>query len=67
MAEMTYRDAVARGIAQEMERDPRVILIGEDVAEAGGRVQDHPGPAWNGLARGGSATLRSLRRPSPEW
>ena len=36
MATMTYREAVARGIAQEMERDDRVILIGEDVAEAGG-------------------------------
>ena len=36
MAEMTYRDAVARGIAQEMERDPSVVLIGEDVGSAGG-------------------------------
>jgi pyruvate dehydrogenase E1 component beta subunit len=36
MAEMTYRNAVARGIAQEMERDPSVYLIGEDVAAAGG-------------------------------
>jgi len=36
MATMTYREAVARGIAQEMERDDRVMLIGEDVAEAGG-------------------------------
>jgi len=36
MAELTYRDAVARGIAQEMERDPDVVLLGEDVAEAGG-------------------------------
>ncbi len=36
MAELTYRDAVARGIAQEMERDPSVVLIGEDVAKAGG-------------------------------
>ncbi|MFV1960603.1 MAG: alpha-ketoacid dehydrogenase subunit beta, partial [Acidimicrobiia bacterium] len=36
MATMTYRDAVARGIAQEMARDDRVVLIGEDVAEAGG-------------------------------
>lgn len=36
MAELTYRDAVARGIAQEMERDNRVVLIGEDVAGAGG-------------------------------
>lgn len=36
MAELTYRDAVARGIAQEMRRDDRVILIGEDIAGAGG-------------------------------
>jgi acetoin:2,6-dichlorophenolindophenol oxidoreductase subunit beta len=36
MAELTYRDAVARGIAQEMRRDERVVLIGEDVAGAGG-------------------------------
>ena len=31
MAELTYRDAVARGIAQEMARDPDVIFFGEDV------------------------------------
>lgn len=36
MAQLTYRQAVARGIAQEMERDPTVVLIGEDVAKAGG-------------------------------
>jgi len=36
MAELTYRAAVARGIAQEMQRDPSVVLIGEDVALAGG-------------------------------
>jgi pyruvate dehydrogenase E1 component beta subunit len=36
MPEMTYRDAVARGIAQEMARDDRVVLVGEDVAGAGG-------------------------------
>ena len=34
MATLTYREAVARGIAQEMARDERVLLIGEDVAEA---------------------------------
>ena len=32
MAEMTYRDAVAHGIAQEMARDERVVFRGEDVA-----------------------------------
>jgi pyruvate/2-oxoglutarate/acetoin dehydrogenase E1 component len=36
MAELTYRDAVARAITQEMERDPRVVFLGEDVAGAGG-------------------------------
>ncbi len=36
MAELTYRDAVIRGIAQEMERDPDVVLFGEDVGKAGG-------------------------------
>ncbi|AXS40362.1 alpha-ketoacid dehydrogenase subunit beta [Breoghania sp. L-A4] len=36
MAELTYRDAVARGIAQEMRRDNDVVFLGEDVAKAGG-------------------------------
>ena len=36
MAELTYRDAIAAGIAQEMERDERVVFLGEDVAGAGG-------------------------------
>jgi len=36
VAELSYRDAVARGIAQEMERDQRVVFLGEDVAKAGG-------------------------------
>jgi acetoin:2,6-dichlorophenolindophenol oxidoreductase subunit beta len=36
MAELTYRDAVAAGIAQEMRRDNRVVFLGEDVAHAGG-------------------------------
>jgi acetoin:2,6-dichlorophenolindophenol oxidoreductase subunit beta len=36
VAELTYRQAVATGIAQEMERDPNVVLIGEDIGAAGG-------------------------------
>src|ERR1700681_1289808 len=36
MAELTYRDAVARGIAQEMARDSDVVFLGEDIAKAGG-------------------------------
>ena len=36
MAELTYREAVAAGIAQEMRRDPNVVFLGEDIAKAGG-------------------------------
>jgi len=36
MAQLTYRDAVAAAMAQEMRRDPNVVLLGEDVAAAGG-------------------------------
>jgi acetoin:2,6-dichlorophenolindophenol oxidoreductase subunit beta len=33
---MTYRDAVAAGIAQEMRRDERVVCLGEDIGAAEG-------------------------------
>jgi pyruvate dehydrogenase E1 component beta subunit len=33
---LTYREAIARGIAQEMRRDESVIFLGEDVGAAGG-------------------------------
>ena len=36
MAQLTYREAVAAGMAQEMRRDPNVVFLGEDVAQAGG-------------------------------
>ncbi len=36
MAEVTYRDAVARAIRQEMARDERVVFFGEDVGAPGG-------------------------------
>ena len=32
MAELSYREAVARGIAQEMRRDPQLVMLGEDIA-----------------------------------
>jgi acetoin:2,6-dichlorophenolindophenol oxidoreductase subunit beta len=43
MAELTYRAAIARGIAQEMRRDPSVVFLGEDVAGAGGVFKTTPG------------------------
>jgi pyruvate dehydrogenase E1 component beta subunit len=36
MAELTYREAIAYGIAQELRRDPTVFMFGEDIAGAGG-------------------------------
>lgn len=34
--QLTYRDAINLALSEEMERDPNVVLIGEDVAAAGG-------------------------------
>jgi acetoin:2,6-dichlorophenolindophenol oxidoreductase subunit beta len=36
VAELSYRDAVAYGIAQEMRRDAALVMLGEDIAGAGG-------------------------------
>lgn len=36
MAVMTYIDAINSGLREEMERDPRVFIIGEDVGKMGG-------------------------------
>jgi pyruvate dehydrogenase E1 component beta subunit len=36
MAELTYREAVAAGISQEMRRDENVVFLGEDIGAAGG-------------------------------
>jgi pyruvate dehydrogenase E1 component beta subunit len=36
MADMTYREAVAEGIAREMRRDPTVVCLGEDIGPAEG-------------------------------
>ncbi len=33
---MTYREAVAEGIARELRRDPAVVCLGEDIGAAGG-------------------------------
>jgi pyruvate dehydrogenase E1 component beta subunit len=44
--ELTYGEAVREAIAEEMRRDPRVFVIGEDVAEAG-----HPFKTLVGLVQ----------------
>ena len=35
VAELTYREAVASGLAREMDRDPLVVLVGEDLRAGG--------------------------------
>ncbi|MDE0234321.1 MAG: alpha-ketoacid dehydrogenase subunit beta [bacterium] len=50
MRNLPYRDAIREALIEEMERDPDVILIGEDIGEAGGafgvtrRLQRQFGP-----------------------
>jgi pyruvate dehydrogenase E1 component beta subunit len=36
MEELSYREAVAVGIAREMRRDPSLVMLGEDIGAAGG-------------------------------
>jgi len=68
MAELTYRDAVARGIAQEMTRDPDVIFFGEDVAKAGGVFKTTVG-LYEQFGPSACAIVRSPSRRSwaPPW
>jgi pyruvate dehydrogenase E1 component beta subunit len=54
MAELTYRQAIAAALAQEMARDDRVVVLGEDVASggvfkttAGLRERFGPERVWN--------------------
>src|SRR5258705_3708956 len=44
MAEISYRDAVIRGIAQKMARDPEVVFLGENGGKAGGVSKATVGP-----------------------
>ena len=41
--EITFGQAIREALAEEMRRDPRVFIMGEDVAEAGTPlVRSHP-------------------------
>ena len=51
VAELTYREAVARGIAQEMERDPTRRVPRRGRRGRRRRVQDHRRACWSGSAR----------------
>jgi pyruvate/2-oxoglutarate/acetoin dehydrogenase E1 component len=43
MSELEFRVAIRDAIAEEMERDPNVIFLGEDVGAAGGVFKATPG------------------------
>ena len=45
----TYIQAVNEALRQEMERDPTVIIMGEDVAGGAGRPDKKD--AWGGVMR----------------
>jgi pyruvate dehydrogenase E1 component beta subunit len=51
-----FREAVCRALAEEMERDPRVILLGQDIGDFGGSYQETRG-LW---ARFGADRVRDM-------
>ncbi len=63
MSEVTYRDAVIQALGDELESDPRVVLIGEDVGAAGGVFKATEG-LTSASAACGYATLPSPSRRS---
>ena len=43
MPKLFFREAIARAIAEEMERDPTIILLGQDIAAHGGSYAETRG------------------------
>src|ERR1700722_5644754 len=43
MAETTYLEAIRQAMSEEMDRDPAVVLIGEDVGVYGGAFKTSEG------------------------
>ena len=52
MPKKSYRQAINEAIRQEMERDPRVVIMGEDVAGGAGALKSRtPGVARSASPR----------------
>ncbi|PKL07131.1 MAG: pyruvate dehydrogenase complex E1 component subunit beta [Spirochaetae bacterium HGW-Spirochaetae-9] len=81
MSEMTYRDALNRALDEEMTRDPKVFLMGEEVGEYDGaykvskgllakygpeRIRDTPISELGFTGLGVGAAIAGLR-PVVEW
>jgi pyruvate dehydrogenase E1 component beta subunit len=43
MSRLFFREAIARAIAEEMARDPTIVLMGQDIAEHGGSYSETRG------------------------
>src|ERR687885_545943 len=46
---LTFREAINEALSQEMERDPRVVLLGEDVAGGASVPGFEQEDAWGGV------------------
>ena len=63
MAEKSYRDAIRDAMIEEMDRDPNVLIMGEDIGVYEGTFRITAGMLKN-TDRNASSTLRSPKR---EW
>ena len=61
---ITYREAVAEGIARELRRDPTVVCLGEDIGAAGGVFKTTVGPVRRVRPGPDLGHARSPSRPS---
>ena len=43
MREIEYREAIREAVIEEMDRDPKVFLIGEDIGKYGGAFRAYKG------------------------
>ena len=64
--ELTFAQAVNEALAEEMRRDSRVCILGEDVAEAGTPFKVLSGLVEEFGKDRASSILRSPKRDSPE-
>ena len=69
MAEMRYREALGAALREELRRDERVILMGEDIGVFGGafKVTDGPARGVRREARARHADLREHDRRRWAW
>ncbi len=49
--QLSYVQAVNEALRQEMQRDPTVFIMGEDIAGGAGRADDGKEDAWGGVFR----------------